>query len=282
MDEGVPPVKTAPEKRRLRLIDPFLAEAYFVVLGWSAIMFIISMLPVGDLEEFLDGGSGDEGNYLDGAEVSFDGGYTDVPTDVPNIDAEAEPAVEARAPRSSAAPDPFAVKDPTKPAEEAPVPDAVPGAEQDGEDEEDEEAVVAGGAPPPAGGGAGGGGKKKKKCLPDDARINPTGPASFEVDRELIEFYASHMNQAMKLAATYWHKDGEGDVDGFIVKHMRCGSPLHQAGLRNNDVIHAVNNKEVTTIAQALGAFRKVKRKDVLKVDITRKGQKMRLRYDVT
>lgn len=137
-----------------------------------------------------------------------------------------------------------------------------------------------------AGQGTAKGPKDKKDCLPDDPRISEVGTNDFELSQELVDYYTSHMNQAMKLAATYWHKDEEGDIDGFTVRRMRCGSTLHQLGFRNGDVIHAINGKKIQSIASALTAFRRAKRKEVIRVDITRKedgvGQEVRLRFRIT
>jgi hypothetical protein len=128
-----------------------------------------------------------------------------------------------------------------------------------------------------------GGGKKGKgkKCLPADPRIVQLGMYEYRIDGALIEYYADHLGEAMKLAWADWHKDERGDVDGFSVRHMRCGSPLHQAGLRNNDVIHQINGKDIRSIPAALGAFRKLQKKDVLKVELTRKGERVRIRYEI-
>lgn len=124
--------------------------------------------------------------------------------------------------------------------------------------------------------------KAQQDCLPDDPRITEVGKDDYELSHELVEYYTSHMNQAMKLAATYWHKDAEGKIDGFTVRRMRCGSTLHQLGFRNGDVIQAINGKKIQSISSALAAFRRTKRKEVIRVDISRKGEPIRLRYRIT
>jgi pyruvate/2-oxoglutarate dehydrogenase complex dihydrolipoamide acyltransferase (E2) component len=120
---------------------------------------------------------------------------------------------------------------------------------------------------------------KQRKCLEADPRIVDKGSDRFSVDRDLVDAYTSDLKTAAKLAWVGWHRDGEGEIDGFRVKKIRCGSVLHQAGFRNGDVIHAVNGKPVTSIPQALSAYRKLRKKRTLHVEVERKGVVRKMRY---
>ena len=87
---------------------------------------------------------------------------------------------------------------------------------------------------------------------------------------------------AMTLASVYWYRE-EGEIVGFKVRRIKCGSVLHQAGFRNGDIIHSINGREVTTIPQALVAYRKLRRKRKLEVVLTRRsGDTVALRYKLT
>ena len=120
---------------------------------------------------------------------------------------------------------------------------------------------------------------KKRKCLEADPRIVAKGADRFSVDRDLVDAYTSNLKTASKLAWVGWHRDDEGEIDGFRVKKIRCGSVLHQAGFRNGDIIHTVNGKPVTSIAQALSAYRKLRKKRTLNVEVQRKGATRKMRY---
>lgn len=128
-------------------------------------------------------------------------------------------------------------------------------------------------------GGAKGRRGKNRACLEADARIVSKGSDKYNVDRDLVDAYTSDLKTAAKLAWVGWHRDGDGDIDGFRVKKIRCGSVLHQAGFRNGDVIHTVNGKPVTSIPQALSAYRKLRKKRSLTVEVERKGAVRKLRY---
>jgi hypothetical protein len=120
---------------------------------------------------------------------------------------------------------------------------------------------------------------RQKKCLEPDPRIQTRGGDKYAIDRDLVDAYTSDLKKASKLAWVGWHRDADGEIDGFRVKRIRCGSVLHQAGFRNGDVIHTVNGKPVTSIPQALSAYRKLRKKRILNVELQRKGEARKLRY---
>ncbi|MFT5685731.1 MAG: hypothetical protein ACI8RZ_006685 [Myxococcota bacterium] len=124
--------------------------------------------------------------------------------------------------------------------------------------------------------------KKKRNCVEGTDSITELGPDRYQIERDLIDYYAGDMREAMTLASVYWYRE-EGDVVGFKVRRIKCGSVLHQAGFRNGDVIHSINGREVTTIPQALAAYRKLRRKRKLEVVLTRRtGDTVSLRYKLT
>ena len=127
----------------------------------------------------------------------------------------------------------------------------------------------------------GGKGSKKQKCVDPTPGISQVGDNEYSIERQIILDLANDLDKASKLAWTAWAYNDKGKTIGFTVKKIRCGSILDQAGLQNGDIIHEINGKNVTSITQAFGAWRKVRKKDLVRVKITRKGQKMELRYHI-
>lgn len=127
----------------------------------------------------------------------------------------------------------------------------------------------------------GGQGSKKPKCVDPTPGIAQVGENEYSVERQIILDLANDLERASKLAWTGWAYNEKGKTIGFTVKKIRCGSILDQVGLKNGDIIHEINGKNVTSITQAFGAWRKVRKKDMVRVKITRKGEKMELRYHV-
>ncbi len=115
-----------------------------------------------------------------------------------------------------------------------------------------------------------GDGKKAQACLPDNPAIRPAGGDIYDVDQDLVDYYVDHLREAEKLANTFWQVGRDGEVKGFRIKRVRCGNDLYQLGFRGGDVVQAVNGEPITSIPQAIKAYRKVRRKQKLVVEIKR------------
>ena len=121
--------------------------------------------------------------------------------------------------------------------------------------------------------------KSSRQCLPRDERILKTAELQWTVERELVEVYGSP-RKAEELAWSAWRRDESGEVEGFVLKRMRCGSLLRQAGLLNGDVVLAVDGKPVTNLVEGFQVWRKGRRKESIRVKVRRRdGQVEVLRY---
>ena len=123
---------------------------------------------------------------------------------------------------------------------------------------------------------------RKTACLPSDERIQPLGPSHWAIDSDLVQSYATP-SKAEQLAWTDWSRDDAGQVQGFSVRRMQCGSPLRQAGLHNGDVVLAVNGEPITSLLKGFNAWRKLRNEESFQVTVRRKdGSEQVLRYTLT
>jgi S1-C subfamily serine protease len=123
---------------------------------------------------------------------------------------------------------------------------------------------------------------KVKECLPPIDEIVKIDDAQWRIDRDLVDYYVKHLDEAEKLAWIGWHRNEEGDIDGFKIKRIRCGSVLDQAGFKNGDVVLEINGRPVTSIPQAIGAYYRLRTKRNLRVDLAREGETVRLKYKLS
>lgn len=133
----------------------------------------------------------------------------------------------------------------------------------------------------PEGSEAGTRGKRGQKCLEAPPEITQVSEFEYQIQKELVDLYLSDLSEAEKLAWVDWHRDEGGEIVGFVVKRVRCGSPLYAAGMRNGDVVMRINSREVTSIPQALRAYRRLKKKDDLRLIIHRGEEEIRLTYEL-
>ena len=124
--------------------------------------------------------------------------------------------------------------------------------------------------------------RKKKACLEPVPEIIALGHGTYQVERHFVDDYATHIKKLDTLGYVKQHKPDEGRSDGMLLRGVRCGNALHQAGLRSGDVIHTVNGRKVRSIAAAILTYTTQRRKKVVEVEITRREKRMRLTYHVT
>ncbi|HJN75452.1 MAG TPA: hypothetical protein QGF58_16100 [Myxococcota bacterium] len=122
-------------------------------------------------------------------------------------------------------------------------------------------------------------GSKAQECLPDNPDIKDQGDDTYRVKREMVDHYVNHLRQAATLADTFWQKGKGGEIIGFRVRRVRCGNDLYQLGFRGGDVVLAVNGETVTSVAQAIGAYRRLRKEKVLEVTIRRNQVERVLKY---
>ena len=120
--------------------------------------------------------------------------------------------------------------------------------------------------------------KKKRECLPDNPNIDQLGTSEFAIDRGLIKYYRGNLKALNGLGRASTDKV-DGKSQGFVVKGIQCGNDLHQAGLRNGDVINAVNGKAITNIPQAIAVYLTQSGKEEITLSITRKGARKQISY---
>lgn len=122
--------------------------------------------------------------------------------------------------------------------------------------------------------------KTKTPCPPPVPEIVLVETNRWTVEREFVDFYASHLPELMKLAGTWPHKDGEGKPDGFRVGLPRC-SVLRQGGLKSGDVIQDINGIHIHTVLQAVAAWFDLRNDPHVTVNLVRGGKKVSLKYTI-
>ena len=124
--------------------------------------------------------------------------------------------------------------------------------------------------------------RKKGRCADPVDAISVVGDNHWRVERSFVDGYTGDMERFNTLGAVGKHESRAGRADGFVLGRIQCGSPLHQGGLRNGDVVHAVNDRKVHNLLQALVAYNKLRNDSEITVDLTRRnGRHETLRYSV-
>lgn len=72
-----------------------------------------------------------------------------------------------------------------------------------------------------------------------------------------------------------------GEQKGFRIVSINQGSVFEQLGIRQNDIIHAVNDIPVRNVAEAMNAYRTLSGANSFKVGVIRNGRDMELNLSV-
>ena len=138
-----------------------------------------------------------------------------------------------------------------------------------------------GGATPPTRSGAGTPGKTKGKRCEDDPvpGIAESGENKWIVQRDLVHTYTRNFAKLNDLGWSKRHLAADGDADGMQIGGVKCNSDLHRAGIRSGDIVHTVNGRDVTSILDALFVYAKVKNDNVIRVELTRRGERKTFVY---
>jgi len=77
------------------------------------------------------------------------------------------------------------------------------------------------------------------------------------------------------------HRAHDGSFDGYRVSGIRVGSTADEVGLRNGDVVHAVNGLPLDSVQSAMEAYGEVRAGETLELRLTRAGEPHTLVIDV-
>lgn len=130
-------------------------------------------------------------------------------------------------------------------------------------------------ATPPRTAGTGGGGSDSSEGI---EQISET---SYVVDRSLIDKYLQDIDSISNLGRALLHRGPDGQFDGYRLSAIRRGTLGDKLGIKNGDVIHAVNGMPLNSVQGAMAAYQTLMNERSFSFEVTRRGQKMTMEYQV-
>jgi general secretion pathway protein C len=115
---------------------------------------------------------------------------------------------------------------------------------------------------------------------PQGGGIQRTGEHKRLVSRETLDRKLENLPRLLRQAkAVPYEQDGQRL--GFKVVNIQEGSVFEDLGIKQGDVIQAVNGQAIRRPKQALQAYRELRNSKRFKVDVLRDGQPVSLEYSV-
>lgn len=125
------------------------------------------------------------------------------------------------------------------------------------------------------------GAKKASKAKSDDDGITKDGDNKYTVDQSLVDQYLGDLEGISKLGRAIPHRGSDGSIDGYRLSGIRRGTAGEKLGIRNGDIVHKVNGYDLTSMSEAMKAFQELQKEDSFNFELTRRGKKQTMEYDV-
>lgn len=114
-----------------------------------------------------------------------------------------------------------------------------------------------------------------------DEEISQVSDNSFVVDRGLVERYITDLDAIARMGRAIPHRGTDGEIDGYRLSGIRRHSLGEKLGIKNGDIVHSVNGNPLTSMQGAMQAYTSLQSEGDFEFEITRRGQRMTLEYEV-
>lgn len=116
----------------------------------------------------------------------------------------------------------------------------------------------------------------------DKSRIKQINSRSWEIDKEVISNNLGDINSLLKEIRIIPHfKNNE--PNGFLLRDIKTNSFFAEIGIKNEDIIKAINNKEIKSPLEAIKALQvfMVNETNSIKIRVERNKQEIDLHYKI-
>jgi len=115
----------------------------------------------------------------------------------------------------------------------------------------------------------------------DDDEVEKLGENKYQVSREMLDRYMNDMDALSKMGRALLHRGPDGQFDGYRLSAIRRNTLADKLGIKNGDVIHSVNGKSLNSMSAAMEAYQSLTSENQFSFEVTRRGEKLSLDYDV-
>jgi general secretion pathway protein C len=117
------------------------------------------------------------------------------------------------------------------------------------------------------------------------ARASITPPVTrarrrISLNRAQVDGAMNNLNELMGQINIQPHSEN-GQSDGMILNNIKPNSIFRRMGLRNGDILTAVDGRPITTVDQALKLYEDLKSSDATNIEIKRKGRPTTIEYNI-
>jgi type II secretion system protein C len=103
----------------------------------------------------------------------------------------------------------------------------------------------------------------------------------YAIDRAMLDKYIGDIEGISRMGRALLHRGADGEFDGYRLSAIRRNTLADQLGIKNGDVVHSVNGSPLTSVQNAMSAYQTMMNEDSFTFEVTRRGQKVTLEYEI-
>jgi type II secretion system protein C len=115
----------------------------------------------------------------------------------------------------------------------------------------------------------------------DDEDVSKLGENRYQVDQSLVDEALENPDKLATQIRVIPHKGSDGEIDGYRLSGVRRGSLFDKLGVKNGDIVHGVNGRNLTSASEALDAYQSLQSDQRFSFDISRRSQRQTIEYEV-
>jgi len=107
------------------------------------------------------------------------------------------------------------------------------------------------------------------------------GENKYTVSKELVDSYLNDMTKLQRMGRAIPHRGTDGNIDGYRLSGIRRGTVGEKLGIQNGDIVHKVNGYDLSSMSEAMKAFSELQNEPHFSFEVTRRGQRQTMEYNV-
>lgn len=123
--------------------------------------------------------------------------------------------------------------------------------------------------------------KAAEKKGDGDEEVEKNGENEYTISSEELDKHLSDLEGISRMGRALLHRGPDGEFDGYRLSAIRRNTIADKLGIRNGDIVHTVNGKPLNSMSAAMDAYNTMQNEKGFTFEVTRRGQKMTMKYNV-
>lgn len=111
--------------------------------------------------------------------------------------------------------------------------------------------------------------------------VDQIGDNKFSVSKDVFDKYINDLEGISRMGRALLHRGPDGEFDGYRLSAIRRNTLADQLGIKNGDIIHAVNGQPLNSVQSAMSAYNTLRTDSSFCFEISRRGSPTELCYEV-